>query len=256
MARRFVVNKKDIIDIENGMLEILGDEVKHIQVLRHNVNDEVILNNYRCKIINMKKDSIIVKTIEKLNPFGIPSIDITLFQAYLKSDKMEFVVEKQVELGITKIIPIISKNVVVKMNEDDKQKKIEKLNKKSIEATKQCGRSDIVSVSKIIDINKGNIFYTELNNYDFVIFAYELASKESTLNSVIKSIKKEERFLETDFKIAVVVGAEGGFTLEEAKKISKLNNVYTVTLGERILRAETASIYILSILDYEFNGGF
>lgn len=241
MARRFIVEDIDL-KIENDIVNVVGKEVKHINILRHNVGDTIIINEYICEILKIDKKEIVCKILKKAEERGVPSTKITLFQSLLKSDKMDYVIQKAVEIGVSKIYPMESKNIVVKLDVKDKIKKCERYNKISKEASKQCGRTDIVNVCDIIKFNENA--EEILKSYDAVLFAYE--AEEKSLKTAVNKIKEDKCK-----NIAIIIGPEGGFLEEEVEKFSKLPNVYTVSLGQRILRAETASLNLLSILIYE-----
>ena len=106
MSRRFIVRNENIEE-SNGNIVISGDEVKHIQVLRFNVGDVVHVNDSMYKIVSMTRDTIELEYIEKAQVLGVPKTNITLYMAFLKSDKMDFVVQKAVELGVSKIVPFL-----------------------------------------------------------------------------------------------------------------------------------------------------
>ncbi|MCX8074787.1 MAG: 16S rRNA (uracil(1498)-N(3))-methyltransferase [Clostridia bacterium] len=245
MARRFIVKKQDIREINENLFEIYGDEVNHINVLRYEVGDNITVNEFVCCIENINKKSIGLKIIKHSDKKGEPSVDITLYQAMLKSDKMDFLIQKVIEIGIKSITPFFSKNVVVKLDEKDRVKRKDKFQKISYEACKQCGRTDEVIVNSFGYFND---ILKELKIYDCVFFAYEL--EDVSLKEKVEEIKNKSK---NAGKIAIIVGAEGGFDPTEAKKISEINNVISVGLGERILRAETAAIYLTSIVMYEFD---
>lgn len=238
MARRFFIDNDIILEKE---FEIVGEEAKHIMILRHNVGEKIVVNDKICEIKSIDKQKIICKPIKQMEELGIPKVKITLYQALLKSDKMEFVIQKAVELGISKIVPFISKNVVVKLDDKDKIKKNERWNKISVEATKQCGRSDIVEVD---GVHKFDEVIDELSKYEKSFLAYE--SETSKLKDAIRE--------NLDIKeIAIVIGAEGGFEFSEVERLVSDGKCISVSLGDRILRAETASLNLLSILMYELN---
>lgn len=237
MARRFVT---DDCFINGNIIEIYGEEAKHIEVLRHKVNDIIEVNNRNCKIINIEKNKIICEMFGDEIKRGIPNVDITLYQALLKSDKMEYVIQKSVELGISKIVPFESKNIVVKLKDNERNKKIDRWNKISKEATKQCGRTDDVEVENVMNFNQ---MLSSLDEYTSIILAYE--NENQLLKEVLKQINSK--------KIAVIIGAEGGFDKEEVEKILQNKKANSVSLGSRILRAETASLNLISILGYEFD---
>ena len=125
-------------------------------------------------------------------------------------------------------------------DEKDKIKKFERWNKISVEASKQCGRSDIVEVMGVCNFNE---MLDKLNDFDIVIIAYENETRK--LKEVIKEKYKAKN-------IAVIIGAEGGFDKCEVEKVLEKSNASSVSLGDRILRAETASLNLISILMYEF----
>lgn len=237
MARRFVIDGSFNVGED---IKISGDEARHIMVLRHNVGDEILINDKICKINNITKQDVLCTAIGVAEEKGVPETKITLFQALLKSDKMEFVIQKAVELGVHEVVPFFSKNVVVKLDEKDKIKKFERWNKISVEASKQCGRSDIVEVTGVCNFNE---MLDKLNDFDIVIIAYENETKK--LKEVIKGKYKVKN-------IAVIIGAEGGFDKCEVEKVLEKSNASSVSLGDRILRAETASLNLISILMYEF----
>ena len=241
MARRFIVSNENIKELGNNNICISGEEVKHIQVLRFNLEDVIHVNDSMYKIVSMTRDTIELEFKEKAEVIGVPNTNITLYMAFLKGDKMDFVVQKAVELGVSKIVPFFSSNVVVKLDEKDRVKRQAKLQKIADEACKQCGRTDSVEVSSFVNFKEleTNFFFLVK-----VFFAYE-ASRES-LRVEINDAKDKE------FKnIGIVIGAEGGFTPNEAQELKEMPNVSVVGLGERILRAETAALNLISIVVYE-----
>lgn len=238
MSKRFVVDENNIL-IENNVVIVKGDEVHHINVLRYKVGDKVYINEYELEIIRLTKDVLEGKIIGKLPQKGIPHINVTLIQSYLKSDKMDYVVQKAVELGVKNIIPVISKNTIVKMDEKDKVKKVERLSKIAKEAIEQCGRTDMVTVANVQNLSTINF-----QIYDNVLVCHETSNVglKETLNNMRESKN-----------IALVVGPEGGLESSEVEKMLQNKNATDISLGERILRAETASLAALSILGYELN---
>ena len=237
MARRFIIERK----IENDeVFEIVGEEAKHIFVLRNNVGDIIEVNDKKCEILDISKQTIKCKVVESAEVKGIPKVNITLYQALLKADKMEYVIQKAVELGVSKIVPFNRKNVGVKWDEKDKIKKVERYNKISREASKQCGRSDIVDVCNVETFN--NIL-TEIKKHKTCIVAYE-----NETNSLKEFLRNNNEIDE----IAIIIGAEGGFDKKEIDMLLE-NGCMSISLGDRILRAETASLNLISILMYELN---
>ena len=184
MPRRFITEN---YKINNNMIEIF-DEAKHIQVTRNKIGDTIEINEYICKIVSIDKSSITCEIIGNAEKVGIPKTNITLYQALLKADKMEYVIQKSVELGVSKIVPFISKNVVVKVDEKDANKKVDRWNKIAIEAVKQCGRSDMVGVE---NVEKFSEMLNSLLSFDRVILAYE--NEKEPLKRVLREINSNEK---------------------------------------------------------------
>lgn len=237
MSKRFIVDEKNIKKVEDNIV-IYGEEAHHINVLRHRVKDIIYINEYMVEINKMDKECVSGVIVGSLEQKGIPAKNITLMQSYLKSDKMEYVVQKAVELGVKEITPLLTKNCVVKLDDKDKAKKCERLNKIAKEAVEQCGRSDEVIVNNVETLSK-----EDFSKFDAVLVCHEASN--NSLKQALKSISKLNN-------IAVIIGPEGGLDESEVKALLLNTNVYVVSLGERILRAETASFAILSILWYEF----
>lgn len=245
MARRFIVKSNDLNVIDNNNFVITGSEVKHIQVLRHNIGDEIVINKYVCKITKMTKDSVHVYVIKEAEEKGIPNINLTLYMAMLKNDKMDYVVQKAVELGIKKIVPFFSNNVIVKLDDKGKVKRREKLQIIADEACKQCGRTDSVDIADFISYKE---MTKDLVNNNMNIFAYENNNESEGLRKTL-NLCKEEKYK----NVGCIVGAEGGFDVKEAEEIASISNVKSISLGTRILRAETAALNIISIIMYELD---
>ncbi|MDO4283183.1 MAG: 16S rRNA (uracil(1498)-N(3))-methyltransferase [Clostridia bacterium] len=244
MARRFIVNREDIQYIDDNHMEIFGKEVKHIQVLRHNIGDHIIVNEYDCNITNMCSHSVKLQILKETEPIGIPNIDVTLYIGMLKNDKMDFVVQKAVELGVKNVIPFFSKNVVVKLDNQSRIKRMEKLQVVANEACKQCGRTDLVKVCEFEEFNK---MLESIKHFDSTIIAYE--NDKTSLKETIQNMK-DSKIVKN---IAIIIGAEGGFDKTEVEKMLENDNIYIVSLGTRILRAETAALNLLSIVMYELD---
>lgn len=249
MARRFFVDEENIkLDGEN--INVIGNEVHHINVLRHKVGDIIKINEYDVEITDISQNEINGKILGKDKSEQLNKHKLTLYQSYIKSDKMEYVVQKAVELGVNNIVPFLSKNCVVKLDEKDKLKKSQRLNKISLEASKQCGRPDIVKVEDVLNISSID-FIDSLNKNDYNILAYEKSnnSLKQAMNSILKGSKSTGKMI----SIGVIIGPEGGFDKSDIDILNKANNMIEVSLGTNILRAETASLNLLSIINYEFN---
>ncbi len=250
MSKFFVRDEQ----IDNDIIKIQGQDVNHIKnVLRQKVGDEIIIcntdkeNTYLCDITKIEKESIECKIIRELEDFK-SNIKVTIMQGLPKKDKMDLVIQKSVELGCYDIQPVDMERCIVKYEEKDKRKKLERWQKISEVAAKQCDRNFIPKVNNIMTLkNICNL----LPEYDIVILAYEKEEK-TKLKEALKKIK--EKYGENEIKIAVIIGPEGGISPKEVEMIKENDNVITVTLGKRILRTETVALNVLSIIMYELDG--
>lgn len=236
MSKRFVTDKTNI-HIQDNIIEVVGEEVHHINVLRHNTGDTININEYEIEITKLEDKLLKGKVIGKIKECGVPKVNITLIASYLKQDKMEYVTQKAVELGVKCVLPVISKNTIVKFDNKTKSKKKERLEKIKKEAIEQCGRTDDVVIEEIAELKNVN-----LKDYDAVIICHEKGN--ANLKEEIGKIKDAKN-------IAVVIGPEGGLDESELDYLMKHKNTLKVCFGQRVLRAETASMYALSVLGYE-----
>ena len=246
---KFFVKEEQIKDNE---IIIIGQDVKHIKkVLRAKIGDELQIcnsqngQNFLCEIQDLENEDITCKIKEKIQEKVESNIEVTIFQGLPKADKMEYIIQKSVELGVSNITPVEMKRCVVKLDGKDKIKKIERWQKISEVAAKQCGRDKIPQINNVINIqNICNL----ISEYDILLVAYE-NEKENTLKEQIEKLKKQNNS-ESKIKIGIVIGPEGGLEENDVNKL-KENGAQIITLGKRILRTETVALNILSIIMYE-----
>lgn len=236
----FFVNSNQVND---NKIFINNSDVNHIKnVLRKKIGDKicVVVDGicYNTKIISLSADSVECEIIEKINE-NKNGVMITIFQGLAKADKIEYIIQKCTELGVYEIIPTEMERCVVKLDEKDKNKKIERWQKIAEVAAKQSLRNDILKVENIMSLNQAMSFFKD---YDYVIMAYE--KEENSLKNVIRNIEKSNP------KIAVIIGPEGGIDENEADKLVSAGAI-SVSLGKRILRTETAPVAIASMIMYE-----
>ena len=238
--------------IQENQIIILGQDVNHIKkVLRAKIGDELQIcnsqngENFLCEIDNLEEEKIICQIKEKIQEQVESNIEVTIFQGLPKADKMEYIIQKSVELGVYDITPVEMKRCVVKLNEKDKSKKIERWQKISEVAAKQCGRDIIPQITNIINIkNICNL----IQEYDMVLVAYENEEK-NTLKEQLENIKKQNNS-KSKVKIGIIIGPEGGLEEKDVETL-KENGAKVITLGRRILRTETVALNVLSIIMYE-----
>ena len=243
MPKFFVTQKQ----INENNIKIIGQDVRHIKnVLRKQIGDKIEVCNqdtgdsYKCEIENFSEDEIKTNIIEKLTNIQ-ERVEVDIYQGLPKSDKMELIIQKSVELGANAIIPVNMKRCVVKLEGKDESKKIDRWQKIAESAAKQCGRSFIPEVKHLANVKD---ICNLINEYDAIIVAYE-NEKDNTLKSELKKLNSE------NLKIGIVIGPEGGFE-ESDVNILRENGARIVTLGNRILRTETVALNVLSIVMYEF----
>lgn len=232
--------------INNDKIHILGEDVNHIaNVLRMKKEDEVQIcnqetgENYITKIISFSKDEIECEIVEKIIGTVESNVDTTLFQGIPKFDKMELIIQKNTEVGVKKIVPVLMERTVVKLDEKTANKKIERWQKIAEVAAKQSMRDIIPEIENIIklqDITK--------QDYDEVLVAYENEEK-NMLKQELKKLQGKDRY-----KIAIVIGPEGGISEKEIEILKNMGASF-VSLGKRILRTETAGIVMSGNIMYE-----
>lgn len=234
--------------IKEDNIIINGADVKHISnVLRMQKDEELQIcvkdnkENYIVKIIEIEKEKVITKIIEKLDTTVESNVQIDLYQGLPKADKMELIIQKTIEIGVNKIIPVDMLRCVVKLDEKEAKKKVERWQKIAEAAAKQSKR-DIIPI--VQDKIKLKDVLSKISDYDYFIVAYEEETKE-TLKQVLKNIKNKD-----SYKIGILIGPEGGIDSKEIE-ILKANKAISVSLGKRILRTETAPITMVSNIMYE-----
>lgn len=231
---------------DETLIEIEGDNLRYIRnVLRLNEGDPVMLFDG-----SRYEYSAIIRTYTALNAslkitgkqsIQYPATNITLAQSLAKSTKMDFIVQKATELGVTRLIPFVSSRSVPKLSESKISARVSRWRKIAIEASRQCKRVIIPEVTSIISFDE---MLKQANKDDVCIIFWEEESKRG-----LKTILHDEKWKDANH-FFLVVGPEGGFSREEAEKASR-NSFISATLGKYILRTETAAVSILAIIQYE-----
>lgn len=237
MARRFFVDDKCVF---GDQIVILGGEHQHIsKVLRMKVGDDILVSSskfeFECKIKSIEKQQTTAQIMRKTK-IEDSSLPVAVFQAIMKNEHMDFVVQKCTELGIKTFVPFLSEFVVVKPDD----KKIERLKRVSLEACKQSGRTVPM---QIFDVQNFKQTLEMLKNFDQVVIAYE--KDRTPAKEVLKSFDSKK-------STALIVGSEGGFSENEIVML-KQSGAKVISLGKNILRGETAAVVLSSIALYEFD---
>lgn len=218
---------------------ITGEDAKHIStVLRMNRGQLVVLcdndgKDSLCRIALCQKDIVELEVLDSRKNDAEPTVEITLFQCLPKSDKMDYIVQKAVELGATRVVPTLSKRCVSRPDEKSALKKVTRWQKIAEEASKQSGRGKIPEICPLTDFRNAVKEYKDIGQG---ILFYECGGK-NIADIVGKDVPK----------IGIFIGSEGGFEPEEAEFAIE-NGIEAATLGKRILRCETAPIAALAVL--------
>lgn len=229
----------------HDIIEITGSDVNHIKnVLRMKAGEELQISDgynkkYLCQITELGTDTVTVKVVDEwLADTELPS-HIILFQGLPKSDKMELIVQKAVELGAYEIVPVSTKRAVVKLDEKKAAKKAARWNQIAESGAKQSGRSIVPKVKEVMSFQEA---VTYAKTLDVALIPYELAQDMKQTKQIIEQIHPGQT-------IGILIGPEGGFETEEVASAVEAG-IRPITLGRRILRTETAGLTVLSILMY------
>ena len=226
-------------------IEITGADAHHLMhVMRARPGQEIIVVDDENQVARMEmtafcETAVTLTLRERLAADTESPIQLVLAQCLLKADKMDFVVQKAVELGAVGVVPVRSQNCVVRYDAKKAAGRRDRWQKIADEAAKQCGRTALLSVEPVTDI--ADFLQQEAAAADTeLIFFYE-NEQDQTMKDYLSQV--------TAKRIVLLVGPEGGFSLDEAKAVAEAGG-HSVTLGPRILRAETAALAALAVAQY------
>jgi 16S rRNA (uracil1498-N3)-methyltransferase len=238
---RFYVPKESV---KGNIINISGKEAHHIlDVMRLKVSDNVVTfdgtgKEYTGFIKEIKTKSAIIEIVETKTLHGKEFSGITLAQAIPKKDKMDYIVEKSTELGVSKIIPLVTGRTIPDWDEPKRIASVERWRKIAMEASKQCGRADIPEIDRIKNFPD---IAAEAERYDLALIA-ALEEKAIRLKDALKGF--------AGGKALIAIGPEGDFTPDEIAE-AKRSGFKLVSLGSRVLKSDTAGLFVLAILNYE-----
>ena len=224
---------------------ITGADVNHIRnVLRMRADEEVLIADgqgaeYRCKLTELGENEVRAQILWKLDGNAELASAVTLFQGLPKSDKMDLIVQKCVELGVSRIVPVSTKRAVVKLDAKKEQTRLKRWNTISESAAKQSGRGVIPEVSGVMSFGKA---LEEAKKLDVLLIPYERAEHMAETRRVIGEIRPGQ-------SVGILIGPEGGFEESEVEE-AVAAGAKAITLGKRILRTETAGLAVLAMLSY------
>jgi len=233
--------------IEEKKVRIKGEKKHYLaNVLRLKEGDEIIGFDgggmeYKLKLTKIGKNEIeaIVKRKEKVCSVETP-FEVILFQSLPKGQKMDFIVRETTQLGVKKIVPVISRRVVPFLDREKRKKKIDRWKKIAAESSRVSGRSFVPEIGDFIDFSEAVKIKT-----DYSIIFWE--GEKRSLKEVLEEISP----ISPEFSIKVFIGPEGGYEEEEIE-MAKKNMIVSASLGKRILRVEIASVVATALVIYEF----
>src|ERR1700678_3590189 len=233
-------------------LELDQDEAHHfIDVVRAAVGQRIVVFNGRgseavAEISGMARSRVQLKTLQISQTPPLPCA-ITLAQAIPKGKNMDLIVQKGTELGVSKIIPLISERTVIKIETDEAEKKTEKWRQIVIEAGKQCGQSRLPEVTPPVTPKQ---FFADFDRYELALIA-SLQTDARSFRSALSDFREPHG--RRPKNVIVLIGPDGDFTPAEGA-LGQSAGALPVSLGPIVLRTETAAIYCLSVLSYELQG--
>lgn len=239
---RFFVEPSQIGEKE---IVITGPDVNHIRnVLRMRAGEELLAadgqgSEYRCILRELQDSEIRAEICRKFSGSAELPSRITLFQGLPKSDKMDLIIQKCVELGVFRIVPVTTKRTVVKLDAKKEESRRKRWTAVSESAAKQSGRGIIPEISGVQSFREA---VEEAGELDVCLIPYEKAEDMARTREILSGIP-------AGASIGVFIGPEGGFEEEEVREAMEAG-ARSITLGRRILRTETAGMAVLAMLGY------
>ena len=238
----------DDAQVHEHEIVIEGSDVNHIRnVLRMKIDERIRISNmsgkaYFCHITLITEDMVVAEIDSEDDNGTELGNRITLFQGLPKGDKMELIIQKAVELGVYKIVPVSMKNCVVKLDEKKAAKKVERWQAIAESAAKQSKRTIIPLIDKPVPYK---LALEKAGKLDVTLVPYENERGMDATRQIMGKIKKGQ-------SIGIVIGPEGGFAPEEIK-LADDNDMHRISLGRRILRTETAGLATLAMLVFNLD---
>lgn len=228
-----------VSDAGGEFITVTGADAVHIGIsLRMAKGENITLcsggKDFECEIVSISPEEVVCKVLSSSPSGAEPDVKLTLFQALPKGDKFEFIIQKAVELGASKVVPVLTKRCISRPDERSFEKKLERYRKIALEAAKQSGRGIIPEISGIMKWDEAVKTAAES---DAALICYENEGGK--------------RFSEIDFSsmksVSLLVGSEGGFDFDEVEHASQAGCI-PIWMGKRILRCETAPIAAISVI--------
>lgn len=249
---RFFVDKSQI---QGENIVFTGDDERHMRVLRLQVGDEIIACDgeeldYHCQIVEMRQNRIVTRIVDCTRSTPEPPVRIILYQGLPKLDKMDLVVQKCTEVGVSRFVPVATRRSVVQLTKEKAGKRVERWQRIAEASAKQSGRGRIPEIAPVMSWSEAMRDLEQTQNavglsHFLGLIPYEL-EKTQSLRQTLAAVNKADTSA-----IAIVIGPEGGFTEDEVESCTALG-LKPVTLGPRILRTETAGLVVATCVLYEW----
>lgn len=238
--------------IDGGLIRITGPDVNHMKnVLRIKNGEEVLVSDgtgqdYLCRVLALEREEVLGEIVSVCKESRELPSRIWLFQGLPKSDKMEWIVQKAVELGAAGIVPVVTKNTVVKLDSKKEDARVKRWQAIAESAAKQSKRSVAPRVLRVMTLKEA-FDYVEAGQFQVRIIPYEHTKG-------MENAKKALEQVEPGQDVAVFIGPEGGFDESEIETALD-RGIVPVSLGKRILRTETAGLVVLAAVMLRLEGG-
>jgi len=233
--------------LQNDRIILTGDLAHHLRdVLRCRPGESLQLvdeksRQYHVSVDEITPHQILARILQMVTPAAKPDFTVVLAQAILKGKRMDWLIQKATELGVTALIPVVTERTIARPRSERESHQTERWKAIAQEAAQQCGRLDIPLVQSASTL-EALLKNTPQNSLKMVLWE---AEQDQSLKSVLRGLKEPRN-------LSVLIGPEGGFSPQEIDKAHKAGWI-SVSLGRRILRAETAGLALLAILEYELN---
>ncbi|MBE5999466.1 MAG: RsmE family RNA methyltransferase [Eubacteriales bacterium] len=244
----------DLSDMQEDILQIGGSDYNHIRnVLRMRPGEELAVRSrkagedsgeYRFEIVSFTEDRVVCRLLSVEQAKAELPVRVLLFQGLPKADKMDFIVQKAVEMGACEIIPVEMRRSIVKLAGSKRQKKVDRWQSIAEAAAKQSRRAVLPQVHDIVSMEEAVRYAAQAADAVFVPYERMAGEEETGTRALLDALQPGQT-------AAVFVGPEGGFEESEVAALIQSGG-HTVSLGRRILRTETAALAFLAFLIYRF----
>ena len=241
----------DLVQSADERIILSGENARHAAlVLRLSPGDEIMVGSgdgrdYSCKIESITAEEVVAEILDISGNAAELPVEITLFQGFPKGDKLDLIIQKSVELGVHRIIPVWMSRSIVKMDEAKAKKRRDRYQSISEAAAKQSGRGIIPEIGAFLSMKEAVKKAVKL---DRILLPYENAKGMEYTRKVLSEIRDENE-KGTVKSLGIFIGPEGGFEESEVTALQEIG-AEVITLGHRILRTETAGMTMMSILSY------